>query len=126
MFKQRVPSDVVKGVFYYLGSGTRFSANIPRIHRSFHSICEKEDFKSICRDFVFDTSKVFPFSPTIGYALDRLQKADLLACRNPGLDEYEVTEALGKQRDEIELLFNESERALLLKAATIFQSETRS
>src|SRR3989337_2903343 len=113
MFRQRVPSDVVKAVFYYLGAGVRFSANIPKIHQSFYTICKDDNFKSICGDFVFDTSKVFAFSPTIGYALDRLQKADLLACRNPGLDEYEVTDELGKQREEIESLFDEKERKLL-------------
>ena len=126
MFRQRVPSDVVKAVFYYLGQGMRFSANIPKIHQGFYTICGDANFKSICSDFVFDTSKVFPFSPTIGYALDRLQKADLLACRNPGLDEYEVTEELGRQHEEIESLFDEKERILLEEGAKIFQRVIRS
>ena len=126
MERQRVPSDVVKAVFHYLGPGERFPANIPKIHKGFYAICTNDDFKGLCSDFVFDTSRIFPFCSTIGYALDRLQKADLLACRNPGLNEYEVTKELSEQKDEIESLFSDKERNLLKAAAEVFKKETAS
>lgn len=122
MVKQRVPSDFVKAVFHYLGAGKRFSADVPKIHESFFHICQSKDFEALCSDFVFDTSKVFPYCPTIGYALDRLQKADLLACRNPGLDEYEVSKRLGEEKD-IEQLFNNGEQLLLKQASAMFQKQ---
>lgn len=117
----RVPSDTVKAVFHYIGKGKRFSANIPKIHESFYDICQKEEFKPICGDFVFDTSRTYPYSETIRYALDRLQKADLLACINPSLDEYEVTESLADDEPIIKELFsNEKDIELLQKAAKKF------
>jgi hypothetical protein len=122
MFQERVPSDVVKAVFHYLGENTRFSANVPKIHETFFNISQNSDFKGLCRDFVFDTSMVFPYCATIGYALDRLQKADLLACRNPGLDEYEVSKSLADEK-EVEELFDDNERDLLKRAADMFQTQ---
>jgi hypothetical protein len=124
MVSKRVPSDVVKAIFHYLGAGARFSANIPKIHESFYSICRMQDFEVLCREFIFDTSRVFPYCPTIGYALDRLQKADLLSCRNPGLDEYEVSDVLAGKEAGIEALFSEGEQFLLEKAARVFKEKT--
>ena len=122
MFKERVPSDVVKAVFHYLGAGERFPAKIPKIHEAFFRLCQREEFSGLCSEFVFDTSKIFPYSPTIRYALDRLQKADLLACRNPALDEYEVSKALANaEADVVELFPSERERTLLKEAATLFR-----
>jgi hypothetical protein len=46
----------------------------------------------------------------------------LLACINPGLDEFEVSEELGRTNpdSDIERLFNEKEKRLLRKASGIF------
>ncbi len=115
----RVPSDTVKAVFHYLGKGKRFSADIPKIHESFYDICQIEEFKPICGDFVFDTLSSYPYSKTIRYALNRLGMSGLLVYIN--LDEYEVTESLAGNESEIKALFpNENDIELLKKAAEKF------
>jgi hypothetical protein len=122
MPEKRVPSDVIKAIFHYLGSKQRFPADVPKIHEIFYRICQESEFSPLCSDFIFDTSRSFPYSATIRYALDRLQKANLLACINPGLDEFEVSEELGRTNpdSDIERLFNEKEKRLLRKASGIF------
>ena len=72
-------------------------------------------------DFVFDTSKIFPYCETVSYALDRLQKSNLLACINPSLNEFEISKALSGWNIEITELFNENEIDLLKKAANKFE-----
>src|SRR3989338_385372 len=117
MFNQRVPSDIVKAVFHYLGK-CEFSANMPKIHKAFYEIYKRSEFSKLFNDMVFDTSKVFLYSPTIRYALDRLQKSDLLLC-NMLSDSYEVPDVLAKSPD-IKELFSEAERNLLQKSSQIF------
>jgi len=124
MKRVKVLSDYVKATFHYLGR-TRFPADVPRIHKAFHAISQKPEFSLLFGNFVFDTSKAYPHCPTIRYALDRLQKANLLSCINPGLDEFEVSKALADQKQDIDVLFSEQERQALKGVAEEFKKEMR-
>ena len=123
MKEERVPSDVIKAIFHFLGeeSHFRFPANIPRIHSAFYELSQERDLSTLFEDFVFDTSKIFPYCETVSYALDRLQKSSLLACINPSLNEFEISNALSRWNIEKTELFNENEKDLLKKAAKKFE-----
>lgn len=125
MTELRVPSDVVKTVFHFLGEGKdtlfRFPADVPRIHEAFFQISKQEKFKRLFRDFIFDTSQSFPYCPTIRFALDRLQKANLLSCINPSLDMYEISQVLAKLDMKQASLFEEEELIKLREAAEEFE-----
>ena len=123
MKEERVPSDVIKAIFHFLGeeSHFRFPANIPKIHSTFYELSQGKDLSTLFEDFVFDTSKIFPYCETVSYALDRLQKSNLLACINPSLNEFEISKALSGWNIEITELFNENEIDLLKKAANKFE-----
>lgn len=122
MEKIRVPSDVVKAIFHFLGPHFRFPADVPIIHEVFYKLAEKTEFFEIFKDFIFDTSKMYPYCTTIRYALDRLQKSDLLACINPGLDEFEISENLASLSLEKSALFDEEEIKTLKDAAQEFKT----
>lgn len=122
MREVRVPSDTIKAIFRYLGR-KRFSADIPRIHRAFYSLSRKSKFSNLFRDFIFDDSRSLPYSPTVRYALDRLQKSNLLSCINPGLDDFEVSEILIDWDIEESELFSAVEIKLLEEAAIEFREE---
>lgn len=116
----RVPSDVIKAILHYMGAHKRFPANVPKIHNAFYELSQEKEFLGLFADFVYDTSGMFPYSPTIRYALDRLQKSNLLACINPGLDEFEISESLSKWELDASGLFNDDETKLLKKVAEKF------
>lgn len=125
MKETRVPSDTVKAIFHYLGeypSGTiRFPANVSRLHEVFYDLSQNGKFERLFEDFIFDTSRMFPYSLTIRYALDRLQKSNLLECINPGLDEFAISEALVNWDLEKTKLFDSKEIVLLKEAAKEFE-----
>lgn len=121
MGKERVPSDVVKAIFHFLNPHFRFPADVPKIHEAFYKLAEEEEFSKIFKDFIFDTSKMYPYCVTIRYALDRLQKSDLLACINPGLDEFEISEKLVALDLEKFGLFDGQEIEILKSAAQKFK-----
>lgn len=127
MKETRVPSDIVKAIFHYLGahdgsSHCRFPANVSRIHEIFYELSENGKFKILFEDFIFDTSRMFPYSLTIRYALDRLQKSNLLECINPGLDEFAISKALANWDLEETKLFNSEEIDLLKEVAKEFEN----
>mgnify|MGYP001560210954 CR=1 FL=1 len=123
MKEERVPSDVVKAIFHFLGEEAhfRFPANIPKIHSAFYELSQERDLSTLFEEFVFDTSKIFPYCETVSYALNRLQKSNLLACINPSLNEFEISKALSGWNIEKTELFNENEISLLKKAANKFE-----
>ena len=123
MKEERVTSDVIKAVFHYVSEQThfRFPANVPKIHSAFYKLSQKKDLSALFENFVFDNSKMFPYCETISYALDRLQKANLLLCINPSLDEFEISDALSKWNIEETTLFNEQEIELLKHTAKEFK-----
>lgn len=123
MKEDRVPSDVAKAIFHFLGEEAhfRFPANIPKIHSAFYELSQESDLSTLFEDFVFDTSKIFPYCETVSYALNRLQKSNLLACINPGLNEFEISNALSNWDVEKTELFNKNEIDLLKKAAKRFE-----
>lgn len=122
MKEERVPSDVIRAIFHFLDEEPhfRFPANIPKIHSAFYELSEERDLSTLFEDFVFDTSKIFPYCETVDYTLDILQKSNLLACINPGLDEFEISNALSQWNIEETELFNEKDIDLLKKAAKKF------
>lgn len=122
MMKLRVPSDVVEATLHYVAK-KRFPADVPNIHKVFHLISKDTEISNLFSDFTFDTTKSYPHCQTIRFALDRLQKSNLLACINPGLDEFEITDKLGKANRDVEELFDEPEKQLLKKAAVLFEKE---
>lgn len=122
MVKMRVPSDVVEATLHYVEK-KRFPADVPKIHKVFHLISQDPEVSLLFSDFTFDTKKSYPYCQTIRYALDRLQKSNLLACINPGLDEFEITDKLGKSNLDVEVLFDELEIPLLKRAAEMFEKE---
>ena len=125
MKSKKVPSDVIKATFHFLGSEERFPADIPKIHTVFFKISQKDEFRELFKNFIFDTSKAFPYSFTIRLALDRLQKSNLLSCINPSLDEFEVSKNLGSEESDsdIKKLFSDDEISLLQKVAEEFKKE---
>ncbi|MFQ5662139.1 MAG: hypothetical protein ACE5F2_02710 [Candidatus Paceibacteria bacterium] len=112
----KVPSDTIKFILSHLGTGKRFSTDRSQIHTAFYKISQEKLFSSLFKEFVFDTSRMYPYSETVEFAFDRLQKSDLLILI--GLEKYEVTEHLSKA-DSSEL-FTEKEIKLLKKAAKRF------
>ena len=122
MVKLRVPSDVVEATLHYVEK-KRFPADVPKIHKVFHIISKDTEISDLFSDFTFDTTKSYPHCQTIRFALDRLQKSNLLACINPRLDEFEITDKLGKANRDVEELFDEPEKQLLKKAAGLFEKE---
>jgi hypothetical protein len=117
----RVPSDVVKGVFHFLGN-VEFEADIPKIHSVFF-LMNKEvaGIQKLMDQFIFDESKPFPYSKTISIALDRLQKSNLLHCLNPRLDRFQISERLASEK-LIEELFDVEEIKALESGADYFKS----
>src|SRR3989338_5396477 len=122
MFSYRVPSDIVKAIFHYLGAGATFSSDTNKINEAFYKISQSDNLSNLFNDFVFDTSKVFPYCPTIRFALDRLQKSDLLLLRNLDLNKYEVPKALANESDIEKLFPDKAERMLLRKASREFRN----
>ena len=118
----RVPSDVVKGVFHYLGKSYRFPADLPKINRVFNELSKKMEYSKLLEEFVFDETRSYPYCETISFALDRLQLSSLLACINPSLDQYEISEKLASDK-KIEGLFSTNERTLLEDIASSFQKQ---
>ncbi|MBU0993831.1 MAG: hypothetical protein KJ737_15155 [Proteobacteria bacterium] len=120
---QRVPSDVVKVIFHFLGSDAEFEADIPKIHRVFFNMSKNiEGLDSLMKQFVFDESKPFPCSNTVSRAIDRLQKSNLLHCMNPRLDKFKVSTNLSLET-EIKDLFTRDELETLKKGAAYFKSQ---
>lgn len=115
----RVPSDVVKAVFHYLGEEERFPADIPKIHSFFYKLSKRKGYRTLLSDFVFDPTKSFPYSLTVTFALERLQKSKLLSCINPGLDQFMVTKKLASKSD-VDTLFDPNERKRLQDCAKLF------
>ena len=118
----RVPTDVIEAIFHFLGERFRFPADVPKIHRIFYTLSEEKQFASLFTEFIFDNSQMFPYCATVRYALDNLQQARLLACINPGLDEFEITDALAKLDIDKTGLFSSGEIELLGQAAERFKS----
>jgi hypothetical protein len=117
----RVPSDVVKGVFHFLGKKTEFVADVPKIHSTFFEIKESvPEVRDMMRKFVFENSRNYQYSETVTIALDRLQKSNLLHCSNPRLDNFEVADALVEDPN-IEGLFNDEEINALRAGAAFFR-----
>ena len=116
----RVPSDVVKCLFHFLGP-EKFDADIPKIHQVFFEILNQPStIPSIKEDIIFEDSKPYQYSETITFALDRLQKSNLLHCNNPRLDQFEISEKLSELRS-IEKLFDESEIDIIKRGAEQFK-----
>lgn len=74
-----VPSDIVKVIFYYycvkLGETKRtvcINCSHSKINTSFYKISQQDKFKSLFKEFTFDTSRMYPRSETVEFALDRL------------------------------------------------------
>lgn len=125
MKEDRVPSDVIKAIFHFLGvqeEHFRFPAKVPQVHFAFYELAQESDISILFDDFIFDTSKMFPYCETVNYALDRLQKANLLECINPGLDEYQISEKLSDWGIEETKLFDSNEIVLIKKAAEEFKN----
>lgn len=117
--EERIPSDVIKAIFHFIGERERFPANIPKIHKAFYELSQDSELSNLFKDFIFDTSRIYPHSELVESALDRLQKVNLLACINPGLDEFEISKRLALQKD-IESLFSSEEQEKLKKGAKKF------
>lgn len=118
---RRVPSDAVKAIFHFIGN-RRFPADSPNIHRAFYRMAQQPALALILNDFVFDQSRAYPYSSTVAFALDRLQKSNLLECINPGLDMFQVSEMLATET-KIEELFTDAERGALREGAAFFCQE---
>lgn len=118
----RVPTDVIEAIFHFLGQGFRFSADAPKIHRIFYKLSEERQYAAFFNEFVFDNSQMYPYCATVRHALDNLQQARLLACINPGLDDFEITEVLAKLDIDRAGLFSSVELELLKQAANKFKS----
>ncbi len=119
---ERVPTDVIKGIFHFLGKEYEFEADIQKIHEVFFEMYKDIDgVKELMKDFVFDESQSFPYSQKISLSLDRLQKSNLLHCLNPKLDKFKVSESLALEKS-IKDLFNEEELSFLKKGAEYFSS----
>lgn len=116
MKEMRVPSDTIKFILSNLRKGERFSTNMPPIHTAFYELAQKRVFNSLFKEFIFDTSRMYPESEQVRTAFDRLTKSNLLVFIN--LEKYEVTEYLSKA-DPSEL-FTRGEIKLLKKAAKKF------
>lgn len=112
----RVPSDVIKFILCYLGSGTRFTADMLKIHSAFYALSQDASLAVLFKEFVFDESRVYPYTQTVRYAFDRLQKSDLLVMI--GLEQFEVSKTLAKVNPR--LLFNKDEIVLLKRASEKF------
>lgn len=112
----RVPSDVIKFILCYLGSGTRFATDTLKIHSTLYALSQDASLAVLFKEFVFDTSKGYPYTQIVPYAFDRLQKSDLLVMM--GLEQFEVSKTLSESNPH--LLFNEDEVALLKKASKEF------
>lgn len=119
----RVSSDIIKIVFHFLGSGARFPTDIPGLCRFFYRISRDGRYKELMANIIFDDSQSYPMCDTIERcAIDRLQRSGLLACIGPGLKEYEVSEALAEDREDLEL-FSDEEIRQMKEIAELFREE---
>ncbi|MBI4709423.1 MAG: hypothetical protein HY764_04445 [Candidatus Portnoybacteria bacterium] len=112
----RVPSDTIKFIFAFLGEGTRFAVDKPKIESAIYTLSQDPTLSSLFRDFIFDTSRIYPHTETVNHALDRLQLAGLLVM--VGWKEFEVSKALSQS--DPSTLFSEAEIAQLKEAADKF------
>lgn len=116
-----VPSDLIVAIFYYLGPEFRFSSNLLKINNAFYNLAQERRFKPIFNEIIFDTSKGYPYTETIQYAINRMEKADLLNCTGPYLDKYHVSSKYFESHESsIENIFLHKEKNLLKKAAAKF------
>ncbi|MFZ5341077.1 MAG: hypothetical protein ACOZBL_00435, partial [Patescibacteria group bacterium] len=116
---ERVPSDIVKGIFHFLGKDAEFEADIPKIHTVFFNMTKNIDgISELMSQFIFDESKPYPYSNTVSLAIDRLQKSNLLHCMNPRLDRFKISKKLSE--DGTENLFEQKEINILIKGANYF------
>ncbi len=124
--KIKVTSDVIKALFHYIGHGDdkRFPADVPKIQKTFYNLSITPSISEVFKGFIFDKSKSYPRSKTVSFALDRLQLSDLLACRNPELDQFEISKSLAEDT-KIEGLFTSKENKLLKKGAEMFFEQVR-
>lgn len=113
----KVPSDVVKFILCFLGAGARFVADKVKINSAIYALSQDPEFNPLFKDFAFDTSRVYPHTDVVSFALDRLQKSDLLVMID--WEKFEVSKALSQS--DPSSLFSESEIALLKQAAEKFQ-----
>jgi len=122
-----VPSDVVLGVLCQFKGNTRFPADVPKAHTAFCKLANSEKFKDLFRGFIFDESRQYPYSADVSFALDRLQQASLLACINPRLNEFMVSESLSKYKASLlkSGMFSKDEIKLLKDASVHFLKAMR-
>ncbi len=118
----RVPSDIIKCVFHFLGSGTRFKAQHPEFHKFFYKMSQLAEYESLMSCMTFDASQSYPFCSVVDFALDRLQLSNLLVSLNPNMDWFEASERLASDIHELEL-FSDEETRQIKEMAELFRKE---
>ena len=114
--EERVPSDVVMGVFFLIDPNIRFEFNYPDICRFFYGYSQKEEYKKLFEDILFDTDRTFPKSYTVSFAKDRLLSSCMFWT---GLHNRVVEHWMNRSdwKDGVSEMFS-SEEAVLLQNMT--------
>jgi len=92
--KELLPTEVLAGVLACLHN---MDVNeIPSRQREIHSAIYdmREGGKTVLKSFRFDTSGIYPYSPTLEQATSNLATSLLLERNNPRLNRYLLTERL--------------------------------
>lgn len=118
--EQTVPSDIVIIIFSLLGKGKKVPANNNFLYKKFFELAQDSDFRLLFQDFVFNSSKIYPYCESVEIAVGRITKFGLVEWETPESD-YNILPALVSKGKQLMKLFSAADKIKLNKAAGKFK-----
>lgn len=113
-----MPSDVALIVLSLLGGGKTFPLDRNFLYEKFYEL--SQSFSCLFQDYVFDTSKIYPYCELVGIAVDRIIGGWRMVEWKDSEGDCTILPALVKRGKEAMGLFSAADRDQLNKAGEKF------
>jgi|SRR3989338_5894332 len=117
-------SDVVVVILSLLGEGKTFPLDRNLLYEKFYELAQM--FPSLFQDYVFDTSKIYPYCEIVNIAVDRIIGGWKMVEWKNGDSDCVILSAMVKRGKEAMELFSAADRDQLSKAAEKFKEMIKS
>ena len=117
-------SDVVVVILSLLGEGKTFPLDRNLLYEKFYELAQM--FPSLFQDYVFDTSKIYPYCEIVNIAVDRIIGGWKMVEWKNGDSDCVILPNLVKRGREAMVLFSAADRDQLSKAAEKFKEMIKS
>jgi len=117
-------SDVVVVILSLLGEGKTFPLDRNFLYEKFYELAQM--FPSLFQDYVFDTSKIYPYCEEVSVAADRIIGGWKMVEWKNGDSDCVILPNLVKRGREAMVLFSAADRDQLSKAAEKFKEMIKS